>query len=62
MPLIPTDISSMCSQKFAGGWKAFFISDPSVWEYGTTQAEALGKLVITFASAQRIDLEVNFDA
>lgn len=33
------------------GWIAFFQSKTEQWEYGDTQAEAIGRLIITLGGA-----------
>ena len=34
--------------KFEDGWKAYLEADPKAWEAGKSEAEAVGKLHISF--------------
>lgn len=45
LPLMQvTQQSMILTKKCNGGWIACLASDPGKWEWGTTEAEAIGKL------------------
>jgi len=54
-------MSKITVKKRNDGFIAVFGNNSGKWEYGSTRAEAIGKLIISYFPEMNIELEIEFE-